>query len=112
MSEDKKDFDDFIRSLSATPVGKEDEQIEQLQEQLAGERDARKEDQFIFIVICVVLLDVVFFSVLDNFSGPLALLFLQLLVLLPLARKLGMENIEKLIDGFLSRIKANFSGDD
>lgn len=39
-----------------------DQQIQDLQESLEDERDARKEERFLFIVVFVVLFDIVFLS--------------------------------------------------
>jgi hypothetical protein len=78
--------------------------VEELQQSLVAERDARAEDRFVFIVVCVMLLDVVFFTVMPSFGGPLALLILELLVLVPLAKRMGMQEIAKLLDRVLSRM--------
>lgn len=86
-------------------------QIAQLQEELTEQRDARREDKFIFIVVSVLLLDVVFFSVMDSFGGPLALLILELLILIPLAKRMGMEEIAEMLDRVLKRIVPK-SGED
>lgn len=51
---------------------KRDAQIESLQAALARERDARREDQFVGIVILVALFDIVFFSVMPSFGWPSA----------------------------------------
>lgn len=61
-------------------------------------------------MILVALFDIVFFSVMPSFGGPLALLLLQLLILIPLARRMGMEEIAALIDRVLGRI-AGKAGD-
>lgn len=95
---------DDIGALLSRPATPRDEQIEKLQEDLAKERDARREDQFVFIVIIVLLLDVVFFTVTPSFGGPLALLALELLILIPLANRMGMEEIAKLLDRVLARV--------
>lgn len=91
------------RVLSETPT-KRDELIEQLQEELTAERDARREERFIFIVLVVILFDIVFFTVMSNISGPIAILILQLLILIPLARRMGMQEIAQSLDNVLSRI--------
>ncbi len=78
--------------------------VKDLQESLADIRDARREERFVFIVICVLLLDVVFFTVMPSFGGPLALLILELLVLIPLAKRMGMEEIAKMLDRVVNRI--------
>lgn len=81
-----------------------DRQIEELQEQLANERDARKEDRFVGLVCLVILFNVVFFSVMPSFGGPLALLVLELLILIPLARRMGMEEIAQILNGVINRL--------
>jgi len=81
-----------------------DQQVEELQEKLEYQKDARKEDQFFFVVVCVILLNVVFFSVMPTLGGPLALLLLQLLILIPLARKMGMEEIATILSRVIDRI--------
>lgn len=83
---------------------KQDQQIEELQEQLARERDGRNEDRFVGIVCMVALLDVVFFTVMPTFGGPIALLILELLILIPLARRMGMEEIATLLGRVLDRM--------
>lgn len=87
----------------------QDKQIEELQERLTDERDGRNEDRFVGIVCLVILLDVVFFSVMPTFGGPLALLVLELLILIPLARRMGMEEIAQIINSVIHRLagKAN-----
>lgn len=87
----------------------QDKLIEELQERLTSEKDGRNEDRFIGIVCLVLLLDVVFFSVMPTFGGPLALIVLELLILIPLARRMGMEEVAKIVSRVLHRMagKAN-----
>lgn len=87
--------------LATSDVTKKDEQISDLQEQLAYEKDARNEDRFAFIVAVVLLLDVVFFTAMPSFGGPLALLILELLVLIPLAKRMGMQEIAEILSRVL-----------
>ena len=81
------DAEEVFAALLKQQPTKRDQQIEELQEKLTAEQDARKEERFIFIVLIVILLDIVFFTVMPSFGGPLALLILQLLVFIPLARR-------------------------
>lgn len=99
-------------ALARSATSKKDEQISELQAQLARERDARKEDRFVGIVGLVLLLDVVFFSVMPSFGGPLALLILELLILIPLARQMGMQEIAQLMNRVLHRAAGRASSDD
>ena len=94
--------------LGAAPT-KTDQQIEELQERLAHERDARREDRFVFIAVTVLLLDIVFFSVMPTFGGPLALLVLELLILIPLAKRMGMEEIAQILSSVIHRMAGKAS---
>lgn len=76
---------DWAALTSDSPTDK-DRQILELQEKLVAEIDARKEDRFFFVVVCVLLFNIMIFSSMENTSGPIAILILELLVLLPLAR--------------------------
>lgn len=84
-----------------------DDQIERLQQRLNYEQDARREERFIYIVVLVILLDVVFFSIMPSFGGPISLLILQLLILIPLAKRMGMEEIASILDRVLNRVAGN-----
>lgn len=90
--------------LAKSDVTKQDEQISELQERLTEERDARKEDRFVFTVLIVLLLDVVFFTVMPTFGGPLALIILELLILIPLAKRMGMEEVAQILSRVLHRV--------
>src|SRR6056297_3058298 len=87
-----------MKKLGTGEPTKRDQQIQELQEELTAERDARREDQFFCILVAVVLLDVVFFTVMPTFGGPLALLVLELLVLIPLARRMGMQEVAEILN--------------
>lgn len=99
-----KGFDILLRKAEATEVSKQDRQIEELQEQLTKERDGRNEDRFVGIVCLVMLLDVVFFTVMPTFGGPIALLILELLILIPLAKRMGMQEIATMLGRVLDRM--------
>lgn len=104
-SESPKGFD----TLVAAELTTQDKVIAELQERLTQERDGRREDRFVGIVLLVLLLDVVFFTVV-SFGGALALLVLQLLILVPLAQRMGMEEVAQTISSVLHRL-AGKAGD-
>lgn len=87
----------------------QEKQIQELQAQLESERDGRQEDRFVGLVLLIALLDVVFFSVMPTFGGPLALLVLELLILIPLARRMGMEEIAQILNSVLHRLAGKTS---
>lgn len=100
----------LTNAIENASVSKKDEQIAQLQNELSEVQDARREDQFVFIVVCVILLDIVFFTVMPTFGGPVALLLLQLLILIPLARRMGMDEVAAIINGVISRLAGKAGG--
>ncbi len=102
-SDEKKNFN----LLTTSAVTNQDELIAALEKRLEESLDARREDRFVGIVLIVLLLDVVFFSVMPTFGGPLALLILQLLILIPLARRMGMEEIAEILSRVISRVADN-----
>ena len=101
----RKGFDVLVAS-EPTP---QEKQIQELQTELARERDWRKEDRFVGIVLLTILLNVVFFSVLPTFGGPIAILLLELLILIPLARRMGMAEIVQIINSVLNRLAGKAS---
>ena len=90
--------------FSITDKSTYDQVVNFLQSALEKEREERKEDRFIFILVSVVLLDVVLFSAMPNFGGPIALLILQLFIVIMLARRLGLREAHRLLAGFLDRL--------
>ncbi|RWO77205.1 hypothetical protein [Mesorhizobium sp.] len=90
--------------LVASEPSPQEVQIQELQPRLVYERDARLEERFVFIVLAVMLLDIVFFTVMPTFGGPIALLILQLLVLIPMAKRMGMEEIARILGRVLDRM--------
>ncbi|MBO6827170.1 MAG: hypothetical protein JJ879_13270 [Sneathiella sp.] len=103
------DFDIFFKNVDPS---KEEVLIEELQEQLTSERDARREDRFFFIVITVILFDIVFFTVIPNSAGPIALFLVQIIVLIPIAKKMGVEEIAIMLNSVLERVAYKASNDD
>ena len=106
--EDGKGFGALVASDPTT----QEKQIQELQTQLAAERDCRKEDRFVGVVVIVLLLDVVFFTVMPTFGGPIALLVLELLILIPIARRMGMQEVAQIISAVIHRVAGKASGGD
>ena len=95
------DFEGFLPEEPDSLI----EQIETLQNQLNAERDLRREERFFFIVALVILLNVVFFSVLETWGGPIALLILEAMILIPIAKRLGIQEVRQIIDKLLDQVR-------
>lgn len=99
-----EDADSFLDAISKPSDNPTQNSIENLSQALEAERDARMEERFIFILVIMILLDVVFFSVLETWTAPLALVILQIILLLVLARRMGIQEFQILIDRLIGRI--------
>lgn len=75
-----------------------------LGETLEGVKDARCEERFVWIVVVVILVDVLWFKDSTNPTLPLVVLVLQLVVLLILARKMGIDDVVTLINKLLHSV--------
>jgi hypothetical protein len=93
-----------IERLAESTPTKQEQQIQELQDDLAAERDARREERFVFVVVSVILLNVVFFSVIPTLTGPLGLVVLELLILVPLARRMGLDEVVRIINAVITRM--------
>jgi hypothetical protein len=81
-----------------TEFTEKDKQIQELQKSLSEEKTARKQERFYGIVCFVILLDSLLFPPMKSWGGPLSILILELILLVPLARITNVEEVEKLID--------------
>ena len=109
------DLDNLIEDVGHENVQKFrrlHEQIENLQEQLTQERDARREDWFFGILIAIILFNIMFFSVMPSALGPLALLILQIIVLSLIAKRLGVEQIVLVLRSVLDRLSGSLTNND
>ena len=70
------------------------------------------EERFIGIVMLLILFNIVFFTLMPSFSGPLVLLVLELIILIPLARRMGMEEIAQMLDRVIGRLAARTTEDE
>src|SRR3990167_787253 len=84
------------------PDIKKDAAIEALQDKLEKEIALRKEERFCWIVVFITLLNAFFFARFDNWGSPIALLILELIPLVILARKFGVPDLTNLLDKYFS----------
>ncbi|MCY3768485.1 MAG: hypothetical protein OXG56_03825 [Gammaproteobacteria bacterium] len=80
------------------------EQIQELQKHLEKEKDARKEERFIWILVSTILLNICFFTAMQSMLGPLVIVFLQIIAFALVAKKMGMGEVVQLINRMVSTI--------
>ena len=75
-----------------------------VQEQLAQERERRKEERFIWIIVSLVLLDLFLLDKRDSTAIVVSIFSLELIALVVVVRRLGVKNAAVFIDRVTSAI--------
>ena len=99
-TQDKKVF----KNIDSVEPGSQDQQIAELEKALEREKDSRREERFFFIFLTTIIFDIVIFSVFPNWAGPFSILILQIIFLILLAKRLGMEEVQQLLSRILGRV--------
>lgn len=81
-----------------------------LGDELEAAKDARKEERFVWIVIVTILVDVLWFANSPNPTLPVVVLILELVVLVVLARRMGIDDVVELIDRLLHTVGSKAGG--
>ncbi|MEH0195196.1 hypothetical protein V7S57_03800 [Caulobacter sp. CCNWLY153] len=87
-----------------------DQALAELEKKLQAIEDARKEERFIWIVVCTILIDILWLSGSENAALSVIVLILELVVLFVLARRMGVEDIERLMDRILHSVSQKGGG--
>ena len=94
-------LDDYSDLQQRIPSSDKSPQLEGLQSEVQVLKDARNEERFLFGLCLIVLLDVIFFSHMDGWGGPLSILIIELVIIIMMARRLGVEDITEMLDKYL-----------
>ena len=78
------------------------EKIEALEKRLEREQDGRREDRFVCLVIVLMLLDILQLNGAVNVSVGIIVFVLQLVFLLVVAKRMGVEQIAGILDRILN----------
>ncbi|MFP4465016.1 MAG: hypothetical protein ACLFP8_07300 [Alphaproteobacteria bacterium] len=87
--------------------GKKDKQIATLQTQLEEVKEERHEERFCWALSLLILLNVFFFTNMEGWGAPISILLLQLVLLIILARKWGVEDLTDILDKYILNLPAN-----
>lgn len=90
--------DDSFTDLKGDDDSEKDEAFARLQEEVVRIKDARLEERFIWIVICTVLVDVLWFRSVSNPALPVVVMILQLIILMILAKRMQIEDVQTLME--------------
>ncbi len=89
---------------TAAPADPKDETIAYLQMKVQSVEDKALEERFIWLLVGVILFDCLVFSDMESWTGPLVIGILELIGLVVLADRCGVNSVMPLIDrlgGFL-----------
>lgn len=78
------------------------EKIDQLEKQLEAERDCRREDRFLALLIITILLDIWMLDKVQNLMVPVIVFVLELMFFIAVAKRLGVQQIAGILDSVLS----------
>lgn len=91
--------DDYNAFEAASEDGMADSQVAALEQDLEKLKDSFREERFCWALAILILLDVIFFTRIDGgWGAPITILFLEVILLLVLARKWGVEDLTDVID--------------
>ncbi|WP_447926108.1 hypothetical protein [Vreelandella sp. EE27] len=80
-----------------------------LEEELSAEKDARKEERFLFIVALFVMFNVWTLKDSGTWALPVIIGIMQLIALLILARRMGVEEIHLILNQLLPHLRLKAS---
>lgn len=75
-----------------------------LEDRLEKEIDKRLEDRFVFLIIILMLIDIILFNGATNTWLAVIILFLQILLVIAVAKKMRMETIVGIINRIIDSI--------
>ena len=95
---------EFAELTGDAPSGKIDDALDQLQKKLESEKGARSEERFVWIMVTVILVDVLWFRNAQNPTIPIVVLVLELVLLLVLAKRMGVPELMLIFERIINRI--------
>lgn len=81
-----------LDSLTQEVNTAQDQEVGRLSEQLEHQKDRRKEDWFVFLLVLIILLNIHVFGIIDGW-GAVSITFLQLILLLVAADRFGVKPV-------------------
>lgn len=101
---------DQSQAINAVLSSEDDEKsplaikVENLEKRLETEKDHRLEDRFIFLIIIILLIDIILLNGATNISLTLGIMAFQLIFLLLLAKRMGVQQLAAILDRILNTI--------
>lgn len=109
-----KDIKEELQSSddgSAKDIALYKERVNHLEESLAAEKDARKEDRFVFCTIILILIDIILLNGAVNFWLAIIVLVFEIIILFVIAKRMGAEKIYAIMNRLLNSAAGTKSGE-
>ncbi|GAB4391602.1 MAG: hypothetical protein Tsb005_02070 [Gammaproteobacteria bacterium] len=90
-----------LEALDKIKSTRKDDTISKLEERNQALQDKINEERFYWICLIIIICDFFFFRDMKIWASPIVMLVLQLLILIPLARRLGVDTIYIIFNKFL-----------
>lgn len=68
-------------------------------------KDDRREERFLWVCACVILFDCAVMLNAENVIAPSGIILLEVMALIVLAKRMGIEEIQELVYGLIDRIR-------
>lgn len=95
------DLEAMIEEASHRDISRSSKAAVNLEQNFEHERDRRKEERFLFVVIITVLADALIFPGMGSWSGPIVIGVIQLFGLMVFARHCGVQEVDWLLERLL-----------
>ena len=89
-----------LPDVKTTPV---DEALEKLQNEVLAEKDGRREERWVWFAVVCVMFDAATFPSMGNWVAPIAIVFLEVVILAVLGRKWGVDPIWTLTEMIINK---------
>ena len=102
----KNEYDALVEKSNAQS-SKNDDAIASLEEQLSDEKKSRNEERFLYIFLALLCINIYAFSQMSNWGSPVALLIFELIGLVIIANKLGIEYVVRFFDQIIALLNVS-----
>lgn len=89
---------DLIGLVQEQDDAPSDDALARIEQENAALRDAIREERFLWILACTILFDMIVFENMRTTGAPIAVVVLELGFFVVVARRLGVDEIIRLVD--------------
>ncbi|RXF67116.1 hypothetical protein [Hansschlegelia zhihuaiae] len=107
-SEEWKNYKTELFRLDDDIPSKLEEALEAVQQELVEERDSKKEERFVWLMALMLVFDAFMFKDMTTWAGPISIITVQILMMVALGRKWGMDHIWTITEKIIQKWDGKF----